>query len=42
MLLDNLKKEFLLNNDEAISFINSAPNRYKVYKIKKRNGGEIC
>ena len=40
MLLDNLKKEFPLNNDEAISFINSAPNRYKVYKIKKRNGGE--
>lgn len=40
MLLELLKKEFLLNEKEAISFINAAPNRYKYYNIKKRHGGE--
>ncbi|VTU06207.1 Retron-type reverse transcriptase [Actinobacillus indolicus] len=40
MLLELLKKEFLLNEKEAISFINTAPNRYKHYNIQKRHGGE--
>lgn len=40
MLLENLKKDFSLNESEALSFINSAPNRYKHYNIKKRHGGE--
>lgn len=40
MLLEKLMKEFSLNKHEAISFIISAPNRYKIYNIKKRHGGE--
>lgn len=40
MLLEKLKKDFSLNSDEAISFIKSAPSRYKIYNIKKRHGGE--
>lgn len=39
MLLEQLKKDFLLNEQEAISFIKSAPNRYKHYDIQKRHGG---
>lgn len=40
MLLEQLKKDLSLNSNEAISFIDSAPNRYKHYYIKKRHGGE--
>ncbi len=40
MLLSQLQKDFSLSRTEAISFIFSAPNRYKIYKIKKRHGGE--
>lgn len=40
MLLELLKKELLLNEKEALSFIRTAPNRYKHYNIKKRHGGE--
>lgn len=40
MLLEKLRKDFSLNENEALSFINSAPNRYKHYNIQKRHGGE--
>lgn len=40
MLLEQLRKDLSLNSNEAISFIESSPNRYKHYYIKKRHGGE--
>lgn len=40
MLLNQLQKDFSLSRKEAISFISSAPNRYKIYKVQKRHGGE--
>lgn len=40
MLLEQLKKDLSLNSNEAVSFIESAPNRYKHYYIKKRHGGK--
>ncbi|VGM96657.1 Retron-type reverse transcriptase [uncultured Avibacterium sp.] len=39
MILDKIEKDFSLNSGEVKSFISSAPNRYKVYSIKKRHGG---
>ncbi|WP_448757239.1 retron St85 family RNA-directed DNA polymerase [Aggregatibacter sp.] len=39
MLINDLKEKFPLNEKEILSFINSAPNRYKLYNIKKRHGG---
>ncbi|OAQ14472.1 reverse transcriptase [Bibersteinia trehalosi Y31] len=40
MLLEQLQKNFSLSKAESISFIESAPNRYKFYNVKKRHGGE--
>lgn len=39
MIIEELCKKFSLTEKEAKSFIESSPNRYKFYTIKKRHGG---
>lgn len=37
-ILSNLSEKLMINPDELLGFLNTAPYRYKVYSIPKRNG----